>query len=519
MKALQKQWLLIVVLAGILVGTAVLLAQNAQAQPVEVADTRSGATVSMFVSRDRQIFPAQCAYVRWELEGIRAVYLNGEGKVGAGEQEACTVSGIITLDVEFTDDTSHTYTVPQVPLYHQPAILLSWAITLLCAGYGLWRLFGARGPLLLATLVIFAPMMRNNVNLLSDFVGHTMFAKIALEDPNALPPHFLYQATLIALHQTSGLSLENAAFVTVMLSYLLAALLTFGLLRWLSRQGAHDVVIAVLTLGILLIGPIRLGFKPVDDPFGVAMISPNVTHNPTILYLKPWALLLFWGVVALWERMRRPSILQMIGIALLVILGTMTKPNYTLAFVPALVLLVMVRALRLRERHPLWLAVSVVLPATLLLGWQYLFYFTPEGTSTLQSADQSVQIAPFVLHLEMWGVPLWWLPIAIFLSVVFPLAAAALFPRRTFSSLPLQLAWLTFALALAQGFLFIEYPLPGNANFTWGAQSALYILIVTSAGLLLRGAGPPLVRDWRLWACWGAFGAQLLDRLLALLRA
>jgi hypothetical protein len=65
-----------------------------------------------FWSDDVSIVQGNCTWLRWEVENVREVYLDGEGVVGHGEREVCpTVTMTYDLKVLLADDTATLQTI------------------------------------------------------------------------------------------------------------------------------------------------------------------------------------------------------------------------------------------------------------------------------------------------------------------------------------------------------------------------------------------------------------------------
>lgn len=72
-----------------------------------------------------QIYPSGCYQLNWSVEGVQAVYINDEGRAGAGiiEEEFCS-NDVPTLRVTLTDDTEAIYTLSPTYLAYNPLIWL-----------------------------------------------------------------------------------------------------------------------------------------------------------------------------------------------------------------------------------------------------------------------------------------------------------------------------------------------------------------------------------------------------------
>ena len=70
-----------------------------------------GATVHLSADRALIVLPGECALLKWDVEGIQSIYLNGKGKKGWGEQNYCPagVSEFPQFEITAADGTSRTF--------------------------------------------------------------------------------------------------------------------------------------------------------------------------------------------------------------------------------------------------------------------------------------------------------------------------------------------------------------------------------------------------------------------------
>ena len=87
------------------------------------------------------------------------------------------------------------------------------------------------------------------------------------------------------------------------------------------------------------------------------------------------------------------------------------------------------------------------------------------------------------------------------LSIVFPGLVWLLFFRGVWADRRMVLAWLVFDCGAAWCYLAAEKVGPGDGNFTWGVQMALFILFLESILFIARrlGEGWPVSRVGRAW--------------------
>lgn len=100
----------------------------------------NGADILFQADRRWVVQEGDCLTVRWRLEGIQEMYLNGLGSSGAGEQQVCIDDppDTFTFEVHFVDDTVRDYVLEVGAMVYAPEIwlLALGALTLLIAAAG-----------------------------------------------------------------------------------------------------------------------------------------------------------------------------------------------------------------------------------------------------------------------------------------------------------------------------------------------------------------------------------------------
>ncbi len=504
-----------------------LLNQNQQSQPLQIQDTSATSSVLITASRDRILFPAQCVFVTWQLEGIREVYLNGHGKIGQGAEESCTVGKPPTFRVIFQDGREVFYDLPVVQTYSTPLGLITLIVFIAGLSSLAVLLIGPRALLIVLVVVIFAPLLRTQVNLGQDYIDHDMFASVAMDDSRALPPHFLYHVSAIALFESRLVpNIENAGFVVMLAAYMATALATYQLFQWLNRrrEGVKAIsgyVWVVTALVLMLLGPISILEDNLRSGQANAFLFANTYHNPTVNLLKPLAILLFLVILNLMQTsQRRRLLLLAVAAAVLTILSTLAKPNYTIAIVPAIILFIAYSFLRPLRISRIGLTASVIIPAAIVLIWQFTFLYGAGHTSLVRGDNSSIVFAPFDYFVTINHVPFGWLLLDLGASILFPALVYIAYLREARFDIVLNLSWLVFLITLAQAYFFNENPDGSHGNLTWGTQIGLFILFVVSVEYFgyklaeaIRNRQPV---NWTLVASGIALAAHVVNRVVVL---
>jgi hypothetical protein len=275
-------------------------------------------------------------------------------------------------------------------------------------------------------------------------------------------------------------------------------------------------------LSLWCIGPASFSPQVLNTIRGTAFILPNTFHNPTMTLLKPFAVLAFLGVVAAFSDAPGRRWLPILGVGLMTAAATLTKPNYTMALLPAATLVLayhFIRPFRLNR----WLLIGgILIPAVAVLGWQFLRVYGPAAPVTAYNPTQAakVVISPLELYVVWWYIPASQLLPAFFLSILFPLSVYAAYFKSARRDLPLNTAWLIFLIGASFAYVFIEIPNQVSGNMTWGGRITLFVLFAASLGFFIRQNASTffsekrLPRDWRFYVCVGVYLLHVIPYLL-----
>jgi len=277
----------------------------------------------------------------------------------------------------------------------------------------------------------------------ADFGGHIM----AAQDKKYLS-HFLYHWTINALTLFSGSkkALQISSFAVLFLAILLKLWISW---QWLDSK--RTTAILFLTT-LFFVSPIINWWQ--FPKIYLGQISPNTWHNPTIMMATPFYL----AVLFFLFKKERP-----VWAGVFLLLATITKPNFALCFIPALLLYALLQQSSLKS------AAIIILPTLLCLIWQFVFTYTGDTNNS------RLIWAPFKVWSHhspnLWG--------SLLVSFAFPFFFTLLFFKELKDSKSFLFGWLMMVIALAQFVLLAEEGVRMyHGNFGWGTQSSLYFLFL-----------------------------------------
>lgn len=375
--------------------------------------------------------------------------------------------------------------------------------------------------LAIAIIVIFVPLTywALGKNSFGDFMSQIRDAWSLLQTGETIKPrpNFLYLYSLVVSYRLlPSLGLDGATILVISFYSVMTGIILWLFFRrfWSRPLTIQDGVAALLiVISLLLVMPINI-FTPQSRTtlyFGYIPISPY--HNPTLLVLKPFALLLAGLSLQLFQRGRHQNQLVFIVTAITIsLLSIFAKPNYAMALAPALVVYSVYHRFIRKERLDWFsLLLGFLLPMLLGLAGQYLFTFNRSD-----EFESSIIIAPFDFFTRYESLS-WRLLVKFGLSILFPAVVYTLYWRQARADVGLNISWLAFGVGAIFAYFFSETGIRGNdGNFMWGAMITLFVLFVFSWRFILYQLVPVegrVGRDWRFYVCLAIYGLHTISGL------
>jgi len=335
--------------------------------------------------------------------------------------------------------------------------------------------------LAIITTLIFAPIYYYRINFPvdSDFSSHMLFTRYLIGG------HFNQLSFALLAHPGLQISMAGLYFLSfhkISLGILLTGILTASqvlaaitLYIWLGSTGKRhwDTGRAILAGTLTIVAPVML-FALCDNLYYFGYIALANYHNPTIIFLRPFALISFLLGVRAFTRVNN-SWKIIIASSILVMISALIKPNYLLCILPALLILTAWWKFQRKSVDYKYLVFGFLLPSILVLGVQWW---------VVNSNDPS----PIILSpLGVEGAFSRNLLPKFMLSVLFPLSILVSNFRKYKDNPDLLLAAIGFTVAAFQVYFLAE---SGDrfyhGNFRWGAQVMLFLWFVVSARELLQ---------------------------------
>lgn len=303
----------------------------------------------------------------------------------------------------------------------------------------------------------------------NDFHDHIAFARSLTETgtmPEHIEAHPIWQICILAISKISSISLESSAvLLQVVIQIFLAALLFI----WFQKKIRFNRPFynVVLTISVLFVSQIMV-LAIWDDLFYLGYIGINTYHNPTINFLKPFALLLFIYSVDILEG-KSFTWWHILSCATVVFFSTLIKPNLIICVMPALAILLLYRFRKKQFTDWKFTILGIYVPAVLVLTWQFL--------TTYDSDQSGILFAPFRV-MDAYSD---FLVIKFLLSIWFPLILTAVYWRAVLKDMALRFAWLGLIFGAAYTYLLAE---GGDrllhGNWGWSGEIMMFLLFIVA---------------------------------------
>lgn len=215
----------------------------------------------------------------------------------------------------------------------------------------------------------------------------------------------------------------------------------------------------------------------------IGRLVPHVWHNSTTIFMFPFALLLFFKQLQLFQNQKEINLRNSIIISVLIIINITIKPSFVFIFLPITALYCIARYKRYTKQE-LFLQILPLLLAGVFILIEYIGIYMFGGQKTGGSSDGVVVSKPF----EIWAqfVPYTQLPAVIFFSLLFPITCLLL-DRSILTYEPFKNALLLLLTGILL-FAFVKEtgPREFHGNFGWQNVIATFLVFLTSIAFVLR---------------------------------
>lgn len=245
-----------------------------------------------------------------------------------------------------------------------------------------------------------------------------------------------------------------------------------------NNQSSNRWLTVVLAISMLFVFAIPIPGYFTDDSFMyIGTYVPNVWHNSTILFLFPFALLLFelsYRQLQVYDGKRNAWIL------VLIVLNLFIKPSYFFVFICVYPLLLL---FNYKFKKEFWMSIIPLIVGFFFLMVEYWIIY--KTAKPINKEASSVIFLPFYRNPEFGDLYL--IPVSLFFSLLFPVLYSVFNIQKVVKN---QLFWytiLSFVVSVLIFFFISESgPRASHGNFYWQIVICTWISFFSALLALLK---------------------------------
>ncbi|MEW5857913.1 MAG: hypothetical protein AB1861_11105 [Cyanobacteriota bacterium] len=315
------------------------------------------------------------------------------------------------------------------------------------------------------------------------YTFHIELAQKMAQGRFIVTPHFLYQFLVITIHSLAPFISFNIAgyyIVPIGACWILAIITEYNIRQTIPsslfyKKESYSIPI---TLALMIITPISLFTYP---RLYLGYIGITMYHSATTLLAKPICLLIFNTTTKILKHPTYYSKKINLSLFFLTILSLITKPNYIICMIPAILFVIAYKLYMNKLINWMSIILSLCVPALIVLGWQFSLTYLNNPTF-IKGGKSSIVFAPFKV-MSFYSNNLLY---DFIMSIIFPLSVYILFWKKAKNEFILNLAWLVFLVSIFYVYFLGESSRMYAGNFLWGGQITLFILFVYSILFLFK---------------------------------
>jgi hypothetical protein len=195
---------------------------------------------------------------------------------------------------------------------------------------------------------------------------------------------------------------------------------------------------------------------------------------------KPFVLIIILLVIPVFEDFKKQfSIRNIILPALLLMISVYYKPNFALAFIPALGVFILIK--HTREFRKYLLSFFIVLPSIILLGYQFFSTYFFSDNKMGGTGDQVI-----LTFFGAWKVHSPCIPLSVLRGIIFPASVFFFRRKEVHKNNYLVISWIFYFVAFIEVSFLAEKESFYAFNFSNGYNFSLIALYTFSAIELLK---------------------------------
>ena len=311
---------------------------------------------------------------------------------------------------------------------------------------------------------------------MSDIPTHTRGA-LGITEKGRISGRFLFalSVAVFSFFNTNIYILISVAIVllslAILFKYIIAHYYSF---RLIHSNNNDELMVKIGALISVFVYPLII--YPVIPR--VMSTGINVWHNGTTIFLMPFALLLFFESYKFLQGTTQSKTIWIL--ILLVFLNIAAKPSFFFVFC---VVFPLFSFYEYRFKKQFFISLIPVIFGLLLIGSQYLFYYTYIPAKTGQQSTVEIKLLYYFYDLEN----IFYFIVRFISNYAFPLLFLVLyFNKIKFNKLLHYILSLLFVALMIKYSIYETGPRAGHGNFGWQVAVTGYIWFLISLQLFIR---------------------------------
>lgn len=318
-------------------------------------------------------------------------------------------------------------------------------------------------------------------NYVSDLPSHILISQYVkyTELPtndiySFVPPYKLFHIFVAATSYLTNRNYELSSVLVLVITQIILYMLMIYYYKSIFKP--KEITLSDLLIIFSLIIISSLPFK--NGNLYLPQGSPNVYHNPTYIFLRPFSLVSFFNFYLLSKNETDSKNINFIIFSIATLLSTYSKPSFSLPFLCSAGILVAISLLKNRFKnikYGIKMFVSV-LPTLILMIYQYL------SVNTFGILNTSIRFGTF-LNLSFSDSI-----IASFCALLYPIISSIYILKHVKNTKYLQIiAWSYMFISWLQ-YYFLYQTNFNNGDYAWGYfQGLFFIYYINTITLLSNG--------------------------------
>ena len=297
------------------------------------------------------------------------------------------------------------------------------------------------------------------------------------------PPHFLFYFTI---NLFSGFS-NNLKPILIATSIILSVITTskYAITKHIIKSEIPSIskkFLILISLGLLFFFSIPDFYNVFTlKYFYLGRIVSTVWHNSTVIFVFPFALLLFWKQYKTLNK-DHSTLQDILLLNLLVLLNILSKPSFIFVYLPVSFFLILHKYGILNFKRLLVNLTPVIFGGCLIITQYILIYLNNSG-SIQDNTNQIILTTPFKFASLL--IPYWYIPLSIGLSLALPICSIILY-KGLLKYKPFKYAlYLNIVGILIWAFIMESGSRMLHGNFIWQNVICSYLLFLTCTIYLL----------------------------------